>query len=262
MSKLMYVLGILLMAVGIAFAVLGWVNPGQLNVNGMTMDTAAILLTGGVLALGLGGVIAAQGGQRAASFETVVEDITVDAPAVTIPAVAPSAKMELPKVELPKVEVPPVPAVEEPASRVRFNPFTRKSVDAAASATASAAAVVAAAPAVAATPIKSGVDDTIAALEQAKADIANAVGGIATATEAKVEEVVGDVVEDEDVAEADGGAEGEDGELYVVEEREIRGRPARILSDDTVEAETDEGWMRFENLEHLNEYLDAMGEPA
>ena len=26
----------------------------------------------------------------------------------------------------------------------------------------------------------------------------------------------------------------------------------------TVEAETDDGWMRFENLEHLEEYLDAM----
>jgi hypothetical protein len=31
-----------------------------------------------------------------------------------------------------------------------------------------------------------------------------------------------------------------------------------VLSDGTVEAETDEGWMRFENLEHLEEYLDAM----
>ena len=52
-----------------------------------------------------------------------------------------------------------------------------------------------------------------------------------------------------------------EGQLYVVEERVIRMRPARILSDGTVEAETDEGWMRFENLEHLDEYLDAM-EPA
>ena len=43
-----------------------------------------------------------------------------------------------------------------------------------------------------------------------------------------------------------------------VEEKLIRGRPARVLSDGTVEAETDEGWMRFENLEHLEEYLDAM----
>ena len=52
--------------------------------------------------------------------------------------------------------------------------------------------------------------------------------------------------------------EGEAVELFVVEEKVIRGRPARVLSDGTVEAETDEGWMRFENLEHLDEYLEAM----
>jgi hypothetical protein len=40
----------------------------------------------------------------------------------------------------------------------------------------------------------------------------------------------------------------------------VRGRPARLLSDGTVEAETDEGWMRFENLEHLNEYLDMVAQ--
>ena len=55
-------------------------------------------------------------------------------------------------------------------------------------------------------------------------------------------------------------AEPAEGELFVVEEKIIRGRPSRILSDDTVEAETDEGWMRFENLEHLNEYLDSIEE--
>ena len=35
----------------------------------------------------------------------------------------------------------------------------------------------------------------------------------------------------------------------------------RLVTDPDsvrVEAETDEGWMRFENLEHLDEYLDAM----
>jgi len=47
-------------------------------------------------------------------------------------------------------------------------------------------------------------------------------------------------------------------ELYVVEERTIAGKPARILSDGTVEAETDDGWMRFENVEHLEEYMDAL----
>jgi hypothetical protein len=46
--------------------------------------------------------------------------------------------------------------------------------------------------------------------------------------------------------------------LYVVEERTIAGKPARILSDGTVEAETDDGWMRFENVEHLEEYMDAL----
>ena len=46
--------------------------------------------------------------------------------------------------------------------------------------------------------------------------------------------------------------------LYVVEERIIRNCAARELSDGTIEAETEEGWMRFENEEHLNEYLDAM----
>ena len=54
------------------------------------------------------------------------------------------------------------------------------------------------------------------------------------------------------------GEEDEDSDLYVTEEKTIRGRPARVLSDGTVEAETDEGWMRFENLEHLEEYLDAV----
>jgi hypothetical protein len=47
-------------------------------------------------------------------------------------------------------------------------------------------------------------------------------------------------------------------ELYVVDERTIAGKQARILSDGTVEAETDEGWMRFENVDHLQEYMDAV----
>jgi hypothetical protein len=47
-------------------------------------------------------------------------------------------------------------------------------------------------------------------------------------------------------------------DLYVVEERTIAGKPARVLSDGTVEAETDDGWMRFENVEHLEEYMEAL----
>ncbi len=100
-----------------------------------------------------------------------------------------------------------------------------------------------------ATPAKKPAEDispevsqTIAALEKAKTDINAALAGTPPAPSAAAEEKGGE--------EAD--------QLFVVEERVIRGRPARILSDGTVEAETDEGWMRFENLEHLDEYLDAM----
>ena len=48
---------------------------------------------------------------------------------------------------------------------------------------------------------------------------------------AEVEVVEVEVIEEEALA---------DGQLYVVEERIIRARPARILSDGTVEAETDD----------------------
>ena len=65
-------------------------------------------------------------------------------------------------------------------------------------------------------------------------------------------------VEPEPAAESAPEALPQEDELFVVEERVIRERPARLLSDGTVEAETDEGWMRFENVEHVEEYLDAM----
>lgn len=63
---------------------------------------------------------------------------------------------------------------------------------------------------------------------------------------------------DEEAAEESDEALPQEDALFVVEERIIRERPARLLSDGTVEAETDEGWMRFENVEHVEEYLDAM----
>jgi hypothetical protein len=246
MSKLMSVLGIVLLAVGAALALVGFVNPAQMQVYGLTMDTGAILLTGGILAIGLGGVIAAlQGYMPAVLADSIPEEITL--PAVDEPIFQTEAAVAEVAVEEPVVEVE--------QTRVRFNPFGRKTAAVAAGAAATAAvATEAITP-----PAKSAVDDTIAALDQAKADIANAIGGVTSITGEKVEEVIEDVV-DEDEGDAD--EEPADGELYVLEERDIRGRPARILSDNTVEAETDEGWMRFENLEHLNEYLDAMGEPA
>jgi hypothetical protein len=248
MSKLMTVLGIILLAVGAALAVTGYLNPAQMQIQGLSLDTAATLLTGGILAIGLGGVIGAlQGYAPAVAAPARVE--TVEEPVIAV--VTPQVVVNEPAPALAAV-VPPVLAPEESPARIRFPGFGRKTAEVAATTAVVAAVTETAAPA------KSAVDDTIAALEQAKADIANAIGGVSDMTEAKVEEVVEEVADDEPAAEE----EIEDGELYVLEEREIRGRPARILSDQTVEAETDEGWMRFENLEHLNEYLDAMGETA
>lgn len=246
MSKLMTVLGILLLAVGAALAVTGYLNPAQMQIQGLSLDTAATLLTGGILAIGLGGVIGAlQGYVPAVAVPARVE--TVEEPEIAA-VVQPIVTSE----PTPAASVPPLLAAEESPARIRFPGFGRKAAEVAAT------TVVVAAVTETAAPAKSAVDDTIAALEQAKADIANAIGGVSDIAEAKVEEVAEEVADEESEAED----EVEDGELYVLEEREIRGRPARILSDQTVEAETDEGWMRFENLEHLNEYLDAMGETA
>ena len=111
--------------------------------------------------------------------------------------------------------------------------------------------------------------ETLRALDQAKTEIHKAFGEappeIAAAAPEPVEQAAAPVaatvtagieaVADE---EAEAAPEEDDGQLYVIEERVVHGRPARVLSDGTIEAETDEGWMRFENIEHLNEYLDAM----
>ena len=92
-------------------------------------------------------------------------------------------------------------------------------------------------------------DDTDAATAADDADAATAADDTDAATAA----------DDTDAAtEESPEALPQEEELFVVEERVIRERPARLLSDGTVEAETDEGWMRFENVEHVEEYLDAM----
>ncbi len=241
MSKLMWLLGILLAAAGVALALMTTLSPGKMQAYGLLPDTAAILFVGGVLSLGLGGVINALSTgvrvpQRAA---TVGEQVTAD----------PTEIETTPITEIGEVK----PPFEIPTR------FGRK----AATVTAASAAVAADATTQTA---KSSVAETIAALDEAKADIKKALGGmdsitatndhpeLANNTPPEPAAAVKAPTVEENVGEADT-------ELYVVEEKIIRGRPARVLSDDTVEAETDEGWMRFENLEHLNEYIDSTEEP-
>ena len=233
MSKLMWILGILLVAAGLALALMLFAAPASIVAWGITLEVASILVVGGVLAIGMGGVVNA------------VEHLP--APRVEMPAYAPPAGA-------------PAPAIPE---------FGRRASETAAAPAAAAAAVAAADEEVSA-PVK----ETIAALEQARQKIEQAFDAtppaektvaVAVATalpdpQPEPEPEAEPAVEEEPQPEA--GETVEEGQLYVVEERFIRQRPARILSDGTVEAETDEGWMRFENLEHLDEYLDAMAQSA
>ena len=212
MSKLMLIFGILFLSLGIALGFLMHYSSAQMQVAGITPEVSAILLVGGALCLGLGGMLGA------------LRDGPI---AAVVPTVA-------------AVEI----ANEKPATP-KFTGFGKKAATAAPVAEASSVEPVPAAVA------KTSVADTISALEQAKSDIAVALG-VETHQPSQAEPVA---TKTEPAAAAEPA---EDGELFVVEEKVIRGRPARVLSDGTVEAETDEGWMRFENLEHLDEYLEAM----
>lgn len=233
MAKLMWIAGILLAALGIALGLMIFFSPASVVSWGITTETAAIFIVGGLLCLGMGSLIDGLHLSRLA------------APAPQ-PAAAPAA---------------PGAAIPE---------FGRR-------------AAVATAPVAAAEPVSAETRSTIEALEKARQDIEVALGGrpehedrvtseVSARTEAPVEaepaetestpEAEESAVEEEAPAEeelaAEEAAEAPEGQLYVVEERTIRNRPARILSDGTVEAETDEGWMRFENLEHLDEYMEAI----
>lgn len=242
MAKLMWICGILLAAAGIALGVVLLVTP---SVPGsLTIDTAAVLLVGGVLALGLGGVIDALRHNR---LQVAVE----------APAPAPAART---------AEAPS----EAPAAIPEFGPRGAKA--AAAAAAAAAATATTAVETAAAEPVEEvsrPTRETIQALEQARQKIEQAFDSRKSAPQPKAEpeapaaedEIGPDEVVAEEVVAEDMVLEEDvidDGQLYVVEERVIRNHPARILSDGTVEAETAEGWMRFENLEHLDEYLDAI----
>ena len=215
MSKLMLILGIVVTAVAIAVGLLAFFSPGRMQILGVTPEAAAILLVGGLGLIGIGAVIAAldQGIQALAELRQAL------------------AARDLRPVETGFAAAESVAAVSAAREVAAGEPVERS------------AAEPAAADAAAST---SATSETVAALERAKRDLAEALDE-STAEAGKAEAEVEEVAEEPD-----------EGQLYVVEERLIRGRPARVLSDGTVEAETDEGWMRFENREHLEEYLDAM----
>jgi hypothetical protein len=226
MSKIMWILGLVLAAVGILLGAKSIISPGQMQIYGLTPETAAVLFVGGVLSLGMGSVI------------NGLSNIA-------------GAPAELPMMTKAIVSETVSDVVTETPTRIPG--FGRKAVEAASVAAGAVVAETASVTSAVSTTTSNSVADTIAALEQAKSDIKTALGGVESMTDPQEHLEPVHAVSVEPVEEV-----ATETELFVVEEKIIRGRPSRILSDDTVEAETDEGWMRFENLEHLNEYLDSM----
>jgi hypothetical protein len=272
MSKLMIVLGILAAAIGVAVGVLGYISPGQMQVAGITAEVAVIFLMGGILAVGLGGAIDALNEQRKI-FRDLAETLVARtdrsaerlARSVNVPSVPeppPPPKHAPPTASETLAAPEPVPAPEAEADAEQ-KPLifagTVRSLDQARE----RAGLKPLEQPVSETRISTR--ETIIAIEKAKTDLETALGSPVSApppqTPAEPEPappketvLVAEVETEFDVV----APEGDEEQLYVMEEKLIRGRPARVLSDGTVEAETDDGWMRFENLEHLEEYLDAM----
>lgn len=226
MSRLMWIAGVLLAVAGVAVGAIVLVALAPVAM--LTLDTAAILLVGGLLSLGLAGVIEQVRRPPASFAGPAVEEAVLPAPA-PLPRFDPRiarASMAKPKDAesdaLPSLEVSrPTRETMEALEKARqeiaqaFEPKNSETIASTAAAKASG-------------PAKSPEPDLPPVIEEEFAELF-------------VEEQASEPTE-----------------LYVLEERLIRDRAARLLSDGTVEAETDEGWMRFENLEHLNEYFDAM----
>ncbi len=257
MSKLIMVLGIALLAAGAALGILGLVYPSRLIEHSMTMDTSAILFVGGILSWGLGHLSNLV--EKGAGLN-VSRSLPGEATYPASRSLAPVPRNEQPEASVPEDnELPPL--------KPSFPGFGRKASEVAGGVAAATAATAAFAEEKVES-VSPSVADTINALEQAKSDIRVALGvGNAPppVNSVAIPPPPGTLEEDElepftpveEVEPLVESQEEEPAELYVVEEKLIRGRPARLLSDGTVEAETEEGWMRFENLEHLNEFLDG-----
>jgi cell division septation protein DedD len=260
MAMLMRLCGIILAAIGLALTVMSIASPSQMQVYGLTPETGAILLVGGILSLGLSALI-----DRGAEL---------DAGNIAAPS---------------RFDDRNVGALSSRGPDAGFGRSAVVATSAAAATTVAVDAATKVSPETISETLsgaKTTVSETIEALEQAKSDIKAALGGsesfdshvekvplpeapsnppvIAPTPEPLSKEIPIPAAETVEISSVEVDEEVEEPAsepgLFVVEEQTVRGKPARLLSDGTVEAETDEGWMRFENLEHLNEYLDMLAQ--
>ena len=257
MSKFMQIAGIVAVAAGVAVVLMAFFSPGQMQIYGLTAETGSILLMGGLLMIGVSGLNTAIESSTRATLELRDWFAGHEAPM--------QGEYEPPH----EPAVAPVAAATAGAAAAQY--FAEEEPDEMEEFRAQADEAIAEAKAMADEVVevtRVSTTETLASLDQAKEELSAALdlqtgpvieGERAEEREAAVEaEPEPEPVPEPEPELADEESGEGDEQLYVVEEKLIRGRPARVLSDGTVEAETEEGWMRFENLEHLEEYLDAM----
>jgi hypothetical protein len=269
MRTLLYVIAILLIAAGVAVGLGSFYAPGQVVI-GLNLESAAILLTGGFIMLGLATVTAAlltvaealagSGGARTGggalsdslspappggdkrwpgNYGRRKSKAGGDLPGFLRPARGgPAAGAPSPP-GLGPAQHPPSPGGLFPDK-----PPPRKSDPI---------------PTVIPTTVDSGVPDDLQAAVEREAQSLDRPYPEGPAEPAAAP-ATAPVAAGSSAEPAPEAAAASEDQLFVVEERLVRGKVARVLSDGTVEAETAEGWMRFENVEHLEEYLQAMGE--
>jgi hypothetical protein len=226
MNVVLRIAGILLAAVGLLVVLLAFYSPDLAN-PGVDLDTGISLLVGGIIVLGLSGVVAA--------LEELRGSLTGQD--VVVPARADKSAQQM---------EPAATRAASPAAALPATPLEKPA---------------AAPPDLAASrgPVPPPVEERRSPFDTGKS-IESRLQHLDEESRSAIDRVVEEVREH--AATSNDAEVVSEENLYVVEEREIAGKQARVLSDGTVEAETDEGWMRFENPEHLEEYMAAMNVQA
>ena len=260
MKILLILVGLIFIIAGIATGVVSQIDYGKALI-GLNLGLAATLLVGGFVVIGLASIAGAiaklttsdpetTAGDQSMSFEPVREPVMEDdrtpspVAVATLGAAAGAAGMAISD------------KIEDAESNI--NTAIDKVAEVAKEAKEKAEQ--------AAEKISEDVSEKVEETKEAAADVVEDVKETRKKeTEDKAEDGDAKDKSDNEADTSDDAQENEDtkdgddeDQLFIVEELVIRGKSARVLSDDTVEAETAEGWMRFENVAHLEEYLDAM----
>jgi hypothetical protein len=275
MRTLLYVIAILLVAAGVAVGLGSFYAPGQVVI-GLNLESAAILLTGGFIMLGIATVTAAllavaealagSGRQVSVPSESAVgvpsgvdknwpgnygrrksRGSGGDLPGFLRPARGGAGSGPLAGGGPPSPPgLGPGQPPPSPGGLFPDKPPARQSDQV---------------PPVIVTSVDPGVpDDLQAAVEREAPSLDRPYPPPEVPLGPPIEEAAQPAAAAPSAEPAPGSPPASEDQLFVIEERLVRGKVARVLSDGTVEAETAEGWMRFENVEHLEEYLQAMGE--